>query len=98
MASGDIFTLKRWKDYYPIELEEDPPHGYFEEGTIVGLMLDADRGTISFFKDGIDLGIAFCTPELKKGHFYPFVQTQCECEISIFHPEVYPAYRSPYEL
>lgn len=38
-------------------------------------MLDADRGSINFFKDGVDLGQAFVTPELKKGHFYPFIQT-----------------------
>jgi len=34
-------------------------------------------------------------PELKKGSLFPFVQSQERCEISIFHPEVYPAYRKP---
>ena len=45
----------------------------FVEGTVVGLLVDMDRGIISFFKDGKDLGIAFCMPQLKQGKLYPFV-------------------------
>lgn len=54
-----------------------------------------DRGIINFFKDGMDLGQAFVLQELKYGTLYPFVQVQQVCEISIFHPFVYPAYRPP---
>lgn len=32
---------------------------------------------------------------IKKGDYFPFIQTYCVCEISIFHPFVYPAYRPP---
>jgi hypothetical protein len=35
---------------------------------------------------------------LKYGDLYPFVETQEECELSIFHPFVYPAYRSPLDV
>lgn len=41
------------------------------------------------------MGQAFVLPEIKEGDFYPFVQTQCMCEVSIFHPFVYPQYRPP---
>jgi hypothetical protein len=54
-----------------------------------------DRGIVNFFKDGMDLGQAFVAQELKYGTLYPFVQVQQVCEISIFHPFVYPAYRPP---
>lgn len=54
-----------------------------------------DRGIVNFFKDGMDLGQAFVAQELKYGTLYPFVQVQQACEISIFHPFVYPAYRPP---
>jgi len=59
------------------------------------MLLDADRGIVNFYKDGNDLGQAFVHKDLKKGNFYPFIQTQNECELSIFHPSVYPRYRSP---
>ena len=73
LSTGDKFSDKRWTDYYPIELEENPAFGHFEEGSVIGMLLDADRGRINFFKDGEDLGDAFVSPELKKGKFYPFV-------------------------
>jgi len=41
------------------------------------------------------LGQAFVLPEIKDGDFYPFVQTHCMCEVSVFHPFVYPQYRPP---
>ena len=59
------------------------------------MLIDRDRGIINFFKDGNDMGQAFVDPEIKKGEFFPFIQTQCPCQISIFHPFVYPAYRPP---
>ena len=38
------------------------------------MLVDMDRGIINFFKDGRDLGQAFCNPEIKQGTFFPFVQ------------------------
>ena len=59
------------------------------------MLIDRDRGIINFFINGNDLGQAFVDPMIKKGDYFPFVQTYCLCEISIFHPFVYPAYRPP---
>lgn len=53
------------------------------------------RGILNFYKDGYDLGQAFVETRLKYGELYPFIETQEECDISIFHPFVYPAYRPP---
>jgi len=33
-----------------------PEFGDFEVGTIVGVLIDIDRGTIHFYKDSNDLG------------------------------------------
>jgi hypothetical protein len=49
-----------------------------------------DRGAINFFKDGQDLGPAFVAPHIKEGNMYPFIHTQIQCKLSIFHPSVYP--------
>ena len=49
-----------------------------------------DRGVISFFKDGRDLGEAFVSPDIKEGEFFPLVHTQVQCMISVFHPSVFP--------
>ena len=54
-----------------------------------------DRGIINFYKDGKDLGQAFCQPQLKKGSLFPFVQVQDISELSIFHPAVYPKLKDP---
>jgi len=46
----------------------------FEEGDIIGCMLDRDEGTISFAKNGVDLGVAFKLPEeLEKVGLKPHV-------------------------
>lgn len=76
LSTGDVFTDKRWKEYY--DLEHLPPYKYkskklskdekeklllkrkFKVGTVVGVLVDMDRGIINFFKDGRDLGQAFC--------------------------------------
>ena len=94
----------RWKEYY------DPDNGYretvkqtkrkkksreFIEGSIIGCLLDMDRGILSFFKDGKDLGQAVCQPELKTGKLFPFIQIQEVALLSIFHPSIYPQYRDP---
>lgn len=97
LATGDINTGKKWKDYYPIEESPEPPYGYFDEGCVVGVCVDMQRGILSFYKDGYELGQAFVETRLKYGDLYPFIETQEECELSIFHPFVYPAYRPPGE-
>lgn len=54
-----------------------------------------ERGIINFYKDGKDLGEAFNNRELKEGYLFPFLQIQEICQVSIFHPSVYPKYRDP---
>ena len=95
LSTGDIFGKRKWKDYYSIEPNKQPKYGHFVEGSVIGMLIDRDRGIINFFKDGNDLGQAFVDPMIKTGEFFPFIQTGCKCEISIFHPFVYPAYRAP---
>ena len=67
-----------------------PKYGLFTPGSIVGVLVDMDRGAINFFKDGQDLGPAFVAPHIKEGNMYPFIHTQIQCKLSIFHPSVYP--------
>jgi hypothetical protein len=95
LASGDKFSQRKWKDYYNLDSEFGPKFGHFQEGSVIGVFVDMDRGIVNFFKDGMDLGQAFVGQELKYGNLYPFVQVQQVCEISVFHPFVYPAYRPP---
>ena len=73
MSTGDVFTDKRWKEYY--DLEHLPAHRSnkrlnneekaqqllkrkFKIGSIFGVLVDMDRGIINFYKDGKDLGQA----------------------------------------
>ena len=67
-----------------------PKFGLFERNTVVGVLLDMDRGVLTFFKDGNELGPAYVMKELKSGSFIPFIHTQAECKLEIFHPSVYP--------
>jgi hypothetical protein len=39
-----------------MDKDDVPKFGYFTEGCIIGMCLDMDRGILSFFKDGHDLG------------------------------------------
>jgi hypothetical protein len=59
-STGDKFTAKKWKEYYNLEeqskLAKGPKFGCFEVGCVIGILVDIDRGSISFFKDGHDLG------------------------------------------
>ena len=93
LATGDKFGNRRWKDYYNLDAEAGPRLGHFGVGSSVGVLVDQDRGIVNFYKDGEDLGQAFVDSAIKRGGIYPFVQTQCHCELSVFHPSVYPAYR-----
>ena len=62
------------------------------------MLIDMDRGIMSFYKDGMELGSAFVQPNIKFGNYHPFIQTHEVCTISIFHPFVYPSYRPPAEI
>lgn len=98
--TGDKYTNRKWSDYYnPEECTNGtgPKFGYFQVGTIIGILVDIDRGIVHFYKDGNDLGQAFVDKEVKRGYLFPFVQVQTRCKVSIFHPYVYPMYRAPIE-
>jgi hypothetical protein len=56
LATGDILGKRRWKDYYHIEPDKQPKFGHFVEGSVIGMLIDRDRGIINFFKDGNDMG------------------------------------------
>jgi len=45
----------------------------FKEGTVVGVLVDQERGTISYYKDGVDLGIAILSKEICDAQLFPFV-------------------------
>ena len=72
LKTGDVFTDRRWREYYDVDGQEQLKtkhkglskfrHNRVEIGTIIGILLDMDRGLINFFKDGKDLGQAFCQP------------------------------------
>ena len=78
LYSGDKLSDKKYKTYYEIDMEQNkfvvPKHGLFGVGTIVGMMIDQDRGMINFYKDGNDLGQAFVDSRIKDMEFYPFFQ------------------------
>lgn len=110
LGTGDIFTDKRWREYYDVEHSPSLRNGKklsneekqkrllrrkFQTGSIVGVLVDMDRGIINFYKDGKDLGQAFCQQQLKKGPLFPFVQVQDISQLSIFHPTVYPKLKDP---
>ena len=56
LNTGDKFSKHKWKDYYNVDVGEDPKYGNFIAGTVIGVMVDMDRGIIAFLKDGNDLG------------------------------------------
>lgn len=77
LETGDKFTKKKWRNYYGTDMRDPinpPKHGLFWQGTVIGVLLDMDRGTLNFFKDGTDLGPAFIDRKLKTHALYPFVQ------------------------
>ena len=57
------------------EVPEVVSYGPFTEGSLVGVLLDMDRGVIRFYKDGNDLGEAFSDDALKFGELYPLFKT-----------------------
>mmetsp|Transcript_4400 Transcript_4400/g.6396 ORF Transcript_4400/g.6396 Transcript_4400/m.6396 type:complete len:114 (-) Transcript_4400:17-358(-) len=111
LNTGDIFHDKKWREYFDADAndrqlatlrqtnrkqyEKRVKKDKFVVGSVVGMMVDMDRGIINFYKDGRDLGQAFCMPQLKKGPFFPFLQIQEVCGLSVFHPSVYPLLKNP---
>ena len=105
MNTGDIFTDRKWREYYDVTRcrkvgtqqngKVKMKSNSVVAGSIIGVLVDMDRGMINFFKDGKDLGQAFCQPELKQGPLFPFIQVQEVSELSIFHPSVYPKLKDP---
>jgi len=67
-----------------------PKFGLFEAGCVVGVLIDMDRGILSYYKDGNDLGPAFVAQEFKQTGLRPFIVTKCPCRLSLFHPFVFP--------
>jgi hypothetical protein len=55
LATGDKLNNIKWRDYYNVD-SENPKYGYFVEGCLIGILIDMDRGTMNFYKDGLDLG------------------------------------------
>lgn len=94
LRTGEVFFRNKWRDFYEIE-DVTPKHGWFIDRCTIGVQVDMDRGIINFFKDSIDLGQACLDPELKKGKLHPFIISYQKCEISIFHPFVYPKFQAP---
>jgi hypothetical protein len=73
-ATGDKFNKKRWRSYYNIEgMSWQSEEKSFQVGTVIGILVDLDRRTLHFYKDGVDLGQAFMNMNIKDGVLYPFV-------------------------
>lgn len=72
LATGDKYCDIKWKDYYNLD-SGNPRYGYFTEGCLIGVLVDMDRGSMNFFKDGFDLGQAFVSTDLKCGVLHPFI-------------------------
>jgi hypothetical protein len=70
LHSGDVLANKKWKYFYDAV---KMPKGPFLVGTLIGILLDLDRGMVVFYKDGEMLGIAACQLSLKYGGYFPFV-------------------------
>ena len=60
MFTGDIYSNQKWRNYYECDVKSNPvlvpKYGLFGKNTVVGVLLDMDRGAINFYKDGNDLG------------------------------------------
>lgn len=55
------------------------------------MLIDQNRGDISFYKDGEDLGIAVISKDIIHKELYPFVQMHTNLsQVQIFHGYVFP--------
>ncbi|RWS25997.1 SPRY domain-containing SOCS box protein 3-like protein [Leptotrombidium deliense] len=64
---GYLWHNGLWKNYCKPFRENEP--------TVVGLLFDALRGTLTFFKDGVCLGVAFTGLNKVKQKLYPMVSS-----------------------
>ena len=56
LGTGDIYHDKKWREYYDNERESKKRGSpKFVAGSIVGVLVDMDRGIMNFYKDGKDL-------------------------------------------
>ncbi len=77
LETGDKYHAKKWRNFYNLEKKEphnQPYYGHFTQNSIVGMLVDLDRGCITYYKNGIMIGVAFLDDELKEGKLYPFLQ------------------------
>ena len=67
--SGDVFNESKWRKYYDLlgqSIAKTKGGGSTYRsnavvvGSVIGMLVDIDRGFINFYKDGKDLGQAFC--------------------------------------
>jgi hypothetical protein len=98
LASGDTYDGVKWRNYYDNDPEDPkikPKYGRFRNGTVIGILIDKDRGFIKFYKDGFDLGTAFVSPDIKEGDLYPFIQLNDKANLHIFSKEAHVFYKEP---
>lgn len=83
LNTGDKYTGRKWREYCSVletsatskrSSASKPSRGLtFKAGSVVGVLVNTKHGKVHFFKDGKDLGEAFCHEELTRGQLYPFV-------------------------
>ncbi|XP_050392840.2 SPRY domain-containing SOCS box protein 3 [Patella vulgata] len=56
----------------------------YDEGTIIGCHLNTYLGTLTFYRNGVNMGVAFYDRRLQQGQLYPIVSsTATETELGI---------------
>lgn len=54
------------------------------EATTIGLLFDGIKGTLNYYKDGMNLGVAFADLDLVKDEIYPIIcSTAAKTEMSL---------------
>ncbi|GIY86217.1 SPRY domain-containing SOCS box protein 3 [Caerostris darwini] len=73
---GLIWHNGRWRQYAKPFRENEP--------TIIGILFDGIKGTLAYYKDGCDLGVAFTDLHLVQDELYPVVcSTAAKTEMSL---------------
>ncbi|ESO98637.1 hypothetical protein LOTGIDRAFT_201570 [Lottia gigantea] len=56
----------------------------YDSNTVIGCLLNTYNGTLSYYQNGVSLGVAFCDSELMSGHLYPMISsTASETELAL---------------
>ena len=71
---GDIFAQTSTLSY---TASYTTPWGELGQETVIGVMYDDFQGTLTFYKDGINLGAAWGLKDVQDD-LYPFVSTHCK--------------------